>query len=141
MPTRAALVVLGFWIAAAAMGNAAPAPQDIATKDRLSLTLADDGSVAKLRMDEKELPLMAAGGFFLQDMSRKFVPRDIPNQQCAYPGVALRGGAVERIAEGGLRVTDRLQTRPTHRKSQDPDDPLAAARSLEITSLWRLAAA
>jgi hypothetical protein len=103
MPTRRALLVLASWIAAAALGNAAPAPQDVATKDRLSLTLADDGSVTKLSLDAKELPLLAAGGFFLQDMSRKFVPREIPTQQCAYPGVPLRGGTVERIADGGLR--------------------------------------
>src|SRR6185295_18389263 len=103
MSTRNALVVLGVWIAVGSLGNAAPAPQDVATKDRLSLTLADDGSVTKLRLDEKELPLLAAGGFFLQDMARKFVPRDIPNEQIAYPGVPLRGGTVERIAGGGLR--------------------------------------
>jgi hypothetical protein len=28
--------------------------------------------------------------------------------------------------------------RPTHPKASDPDDPLAAARTREVTSLWRL---
>ena len=69
MPTRAVLALLGLWVAAAS-----PAPQDVATNDRLSLTLADDGSVSKLSLDAKDVPLLAAGGFFLQDMSRKSVP-------------------------------------------------------------------
>ncbi|MCK1797396.1 class I SAM-dependent methyltransferase [Streptomyces sp. XM4193] len=41
----------------------------------------------------------------------------------------------------GLEVLDRLDARPRHSKAQDPDDPLAAARGAEVTSLWRLAAA
>jgi hypothetical protein len=102
MPTRAVLVLLGFWVAAAAPGTASPVPQDVATNDRLSLTIADDGSVSKLRVDAKDVPLLAAGGFFLQDMSRKSVPQDIPNQQRAWPGIPLRGGSVDRV-DGALR--------------------------------------
>lgn len=41
----------------------------------------------------------------------------------------------------GLRVIERHDTRPRHARSQDRADPLHAARSGEITSLWRLAAA
>ena len=45
------------------------------------------------------------------------------------------------IAEAGLVVAARLDIRPRHGKAQDRDDPLHAARSAEVTSLWRLAAA
>ncbi|WP_405491653.1 methyltransferase [Nocardia sp. NBC_00511] len=38
----------------------------------------------------------------------------------------------------GLRVIDRLDTRPRHPRAADQDDPLHAARAGEITSLWRL---
>ncbi len=46
---------------------------------------------------------------------------------------------LEWIAAGGLRVIDRLDTRPHHPKSHDAGDPLHAARAGEVTSLWRLA--
>ncbi|HEY8608597.1 MAG TPA: class I SAM-dependent methyltransferase [Noviherbaspirillum sp.] len=39
----------------------------------------------------------------------------------------------------GLKVLGRLDARPRHPKASDPDDPLHAARSKEVTSLWRLA--
>ncbi|WP_267544406.1 class I SAM-dependent methyltransferase [Arthrobacter sp. H14-L1] len=42
------------------------------------------------------------------------------------------------IDESGLVVVDRSDTVPTHRKAGDITDPLHAARSAEITSLWRL---
>jgi methylase of polypeptide subunit release factors len=42
------------------------------------------------------------------------------------------------IAAAGLQVLGRLDARPQHRKAFDRDDPLHAARSAEITSLWRL---
>lgn len=42
------------------------------------------------------------------------------------------------INAGGLKVIERRETRPVHPKSQDPTDPLAGARSAEVTSLWRL---
>ncbi len=40
--------------------------------------------------------------------------------------------------KAGLTVKYRLDTTPTHSRSQDSDDPLFAARSREITSLWCL---
>ena len=43
------------------------------------------------------------------------------------------------IAQAGLRVVGRLDTRPLHPKASDPRDPLHAARAAELTSLWRLA--
>jgi SAM-dependent methyltransferase len=42
---------------------------------------------------------------------------------------------------GGLIVRERLDVRPRHPKAADAGDPLAAARSREVTSLWRLVAA
>ena len=45
------------------------------------------------------------------------------------------------IQGAGLQVLGRLDTRPRHGKAQDASDPLHAARSAEVTSLWRLTAA
>lgn len=42
------------------------------------------------------------------------------------------------IAQAGLKVLGRLTTRPSHSKATDTSDPLFAARSKEVTSLWRL---
>lgn len=42
------------------------------------------------------------------------------------------------FADAGLAVKYRLDTTPKHGRSQDNTDPLFAARSLEITSLWCL---
>ncbi|MFD5179178.1 methyltransferase [Nocardia sp. NPDC058379] len=44
------------------------------------------------------------------------------------------------LDEAGLRVLARLTTRPRHPRAADRDDPLAAARTAETTSLWRLRA-
>ena len=44
------------------------------------------------------------------------------------------------IEQAGLCVVDRLTTRARHGKALREDDPLHAARSEEITSLWRLSA-
>lgn len=45
------------------------------------------------------------------------------------------------IAAAGLRVAGRLDIRPRHGKAFDRSDPLHAARTKELTSLWRLVAA
>jgi hypothetical protein len=42
---------------------------------------------------------------------------------------------------GGLKVLNRTDMRPEHPKAEDSSDPLYAARSKEVTSLWRLVAA
>ena len=42
------------------------------------------------------------------------------------------------IADAGLSIKYRLDTQPKHGRSQDETDPLFAARSSEITSLWCL---
>jgi methylase of polypeptide subunit release factors len=55
-------------------------------------------------------------------------------------GLRTREQMLGWIADAGLRVVARHDTRPTHPKAGDPTDPLFAARSREVTSLWRLGA-
>ena len=55
-------------------------------------------------------------------------------------GLRPRQTLLEWIAAGGLRVLGRHDVRPRHGKAADASDPLFAARSREVTSLWRLAA-
>ncbi|MGN9783839.1 methyltransferase [Nonomuraea sp. ZG12] len=54
--------------------------------------------------------------------------------------LALRTRAelLAAFATVGLRVVDRLRTRPRHPRAFDETDPLHAARAAEVTSLWRL---
>jgi hypothetical protein len=40
-----------------------------------------------------------------------------------------------------LKVDGRLDVKPHHPRAADQSDPLYAARSKEVTSLWRLVAA
>ncbi|NUP63437.1 MAG: class I SAM-dependent methyltransferase [Nonomuraea sp.] len=49
-----------------------------------------------------------------------------------------RADLLSAFATAGLRVVDRLETRPRHPRASDTNDPLHAARAAEITSLWRL---
>ncbi len=42
------------------------------------------------------------------------------------------------FAKAGLNVIEQQQTKPQHGKANDEDDPLFAARSQEVTSLYRL---
>ncbi|MGH3390822.1 MAG: methyltransferase [Actinomadura sp.] len=49
-----------------------------------------------------------------------------------------RGELLDAFADAGLRVEDRLETRPRHPRARDESDPLHAARAAEVTSLWRL---
>ncbi len=44
------------------------------------------------------------------------------------------------IDAAGLKVVDRMDTKPRHPKASDTKDPLHVARAAEVTSLWRLAA-
>lgn len=56
-------------------------------------------------------------------------------------GLRSRDELLGWIAGSGLRVLERIDTRPVHPKAQDASDPLHAARAAEVTSLWRLGAA
>jgi prophage antirepressor-like protein len=56
-------------------------------------------------------------------------------------GLRSRDELLALFDAGGLVVRERLDVRPRHPKASDASDPLAAARSREVTSLWRLGAA
>ena len=55
-------------------------------------------------------------------------------------GLRPRADLMSWIDAGGLKVIERHDVRPTHPRASDARDPLHAARSAELTSLWRLAA-
>ncbi|HQS59430.1 MAG: methylase [Gallionellales bacterium 35-53-114] len=42
------------------------------------------------------------------------------------------------ITNAGLKVLDKIDTKPQHARAADASDPLHAARKAETTSLWRL---
>jgi SAM-dependent methyltransferase len=56
-------------------------------------------------------------------------------------GLRSRGDLLDAIEAAGLVVVARMDIRPTHARASDASDPLHAARSSEVTSLWRLRAA
>ena len=53
-------------------------------------------------------------------------------------GLRPPGQLQQWIEQAGLQVLGRHDTRPRHGKAHDREDPLYAARSRELTSLWRL---
>lgn len=53
-------------------------------------------------------------------------------------GLRSREDLLAAIGAAGLKVVERLDTKPTHPKASDRDDPLFEARAAEVTSLWRL---
>lgn len=55
-------------------------------------------------------------------------------------GLRSRDELMGWIDAAGLYVVYRMDAEPTHGKAQDSTDPLHAARSAEVTSLWRLKA-
>ena len=56
-------------------------------------------------------------------------------------GLRTRDALLAAIDSAGLKVVARLQTKPQHPKALDASDPLHAARSKEVTTLWRLTVA
>jgi SAM-dependent methyltransferase len=54
-------------------------------------------------------------------------------------GLRTRSELLSLFHSAGLKVLDRSDVRPTHRRTADESDPLHAARAAEVTSLWRLA--
>ncbi len=56
-------------------------------------------------------------------------------------GLRTRDALLAAIESAGLKVVARLQTKPQHPKALDARDPLHAARSKEVTTLWRLTVA
>jgi hypothetical protein len=55
-------------------------------------------------------------------------------------GLRTRSQLTAAFDAAGLKVRDRVDTRPIHPRATDASDPLHAARAAEVTSLWRLAA-
>jgi SAM-dependent methyltransferase len=55
-------------------------------------------------------------------------------------GLRPRAELLAAIEAAGLKVIGRTDVRPQHSRASDETDPLHAARSAEVTSLWRLAA-
>lgn len=53
-------------------------------------------------------------------------------------GLRAQDELLNWITDAGLKVIERMDTRPRHPKSLDREDPLFEARSQEVTSLWRL---
>jgi methylase of polypeptide subunit release factors len=53
-------------------------------------------------------------------------------------GLRTREQLLAAFDAAGLQVLGRIDTRPTHPRASDPEDPLSAARMAEVTSLWRL---
>ena len=56
-------------------------------------------------------------------------------------GLRSRDELLAMVEHAGLKVLGREDIRPRHPKSNDASDPLHAARSQELTSIWRLAPA
>ena len=54
-------------------------------------------------------------------------------------GLRSREELLGWIEGAGLKVVDRIDTRPRHARAEDAADPLHVARKAEVTSLWRLA--
>ena len=49
-----------------------------------------------------------------------------------------RAELLTAVEDAGLRVIARMDVKPEHPKALDASNPLAEARGLEVTSLWRL---
>ena len=80
--------------------------------------------------------LAGAGAHLLPDGEAWLILSDLAE----HLGLRSRAELLQWIEAGGLTVVERLDTRPQHGKSSDPTDALHAARSAEVTSLWRLRA-
>ena len=80
---------------------------------------------------------------FLQGASQQLAPHGqawlIISDLAEYLGLRSREELLQWIADAGLRVVERYDTRPVHRKVFDMEDPLSQARASEETSLWVLA--
>lgn len=55
-------------------------------------------------------------------------------------GLRTRDALLAQIDTSGLKVLEKIDIKPGHRRVFDATDPLHAARAAEVTSLWRLAA-
>ena len=79
---------------------------------------------------------------FLSELKSHLLPNGegwlILSDLAEYLGLRSRQELLNWIEQAGLKVLGRADTKPTHRKVFDQEDALHAARSKEVTSLWRL---
>ncbi len=79
---------------------------------------------------------------FLQGVRAHLTPQGqawlILSDLAEHLGLRSRDELLGWIAQAGLVVLGRDDIRPSHAKAMDKEDPLHAARSAEVTSLWRL---
>jgi len=79
---------------------------------------------------------------FLSGLAERLVPGGegwlILSDLAEHLGLRSREQLLAAFGAAGLRVLERIDTRPTHPRASDPSDPLHAARMAEVTSLWRL---
>ena len=85
---------------------------------------------------------MLAG--FLKGLTAHLAPKGegwlILSNLAEHLGLRTRAELLAAFESNGLRVVSRIDAKPQHPKASDASDPLADARSREVTSLWRLAA-
>ncbi len=81
---------------------------------------------------------------FLRGLGAHLVPGGegwlILSDLAEHLGLRTREQLLAAFDAAGLQVLGRIDTRPTHPRASDPEDPLSAARMAERTSLWRLQA-
>lgn len=79
---------------------------------------------------------------FLMDLKAHLLPMGegwlILSDLAEHLGLRTREELLSWIDQAGLEVCGRLDTKPVHQKVFDKTDALHAARSKELTSLWRL---
>jgi methylase of polypeptide subunit release factors len=79
---------------------------------------------------------------FLRGLADHLVPEGegwlILSDLAEHLGLRSREQLLAMFGAAGLRVLERIDTRPTHPRASDSSDPLHAARMAEVTSLWRL---
>ena len=85
---------------------------------------------------------MLAG--FLKGLTAHLAPKGegwlILSNLAEHLGLRTREELLAAFEANSLRVVSRIDAKPLHPKAADATDPLADARSREVTSLWRLAA-
>lgn len=79
---------------------------------------------------------------FLEGLAAHLVPDGegwlILSDLAEHLALRTRAELLATFERSGLRVVDRIDAKPQHAKASDTKDPLHAARSAEVTSLWRL---
>jgi 16S rRNA G1207 methylase RsmC len=79
---------------------------------------------------------------FLSELKDHLLPNGegwlILSDLAEHLGLRTREELLNWIEQAGLKVIAHLDTKPTHPKAFDKTDALHAARSKEVTSLWRL---